>query len=199
MLDLASRLSDYSRLERTVFARPNVRDLRAIVVGAGALGNEVVKALGLLGAGYVLVIDPDQVEPSDLTRSLFFRDDDCVGRNKAAAIVQAAQHRFADTRFAALESEIADVGYGHLLEADILFSCVDSDLARLEIAYVAITNELAVCDAGLGTPNYSHGRVSWFPTGGACFGCKLTPRKRRELLSFWDATIRPCGEFGSQI
>jgi hypothetical protein len=197
MLDLASRLSDYTRLERTVFARPNVRDLRAIVVGAGALGNEVVKALGLLGAGYVLVIDPDRVEPSDLTRSLFFREDDCVGRNKATAMIHAAQRWFADTQFAALESEVADVGYGHLLGGNILFSCVDSDLARLEIAYVAIANGLAVCDAGLGTPNYSHGRVSWFPTGGACFGCKLTPRKRRDLLSFWEATIRPCGELDS--
>lgn len=197
MLDAASRLSDYSRLEQTLFARSKVRNLRAIVVGAGALGNEAVKALGLLGAGSVLVVDPGRVEPSDLTRSVFFRDTDCVGGNKAASLIQAAQRWFPDTSFAALESEIADVGYGSLLGGSILFSCVDSDLARLEIASVAISTSLPVCDAGLGTPNYSHGRISWFAGAGACFGCKLTARKRRELLAFWDATIRPCRDLAS--
>src|ERR1700733_3490162 len=198
MLDAASRLSDYTRLEQTLFARPRVRTLRAIVVGAGALGNEVVKALGLMGAGSVLVIDPGRVEPSDLTRSVFFRDTDCIGSNKAAALIETARRWFPDTSFTALELEIADVGYGNLLDGSILFSCVDSDLARLEIAYVAIATNLPVCDAGLGTPNYSPGRISWFAAGtGACFGCKLTARKRRELLTFWDATIRPCRDLES--
>jgi hypothetical protein len=198
MLDAAGRLSDYSRLEQTLFARPKVRNLRAIVVGAGALGNEVVKALGLMGVGHVLVIDPGRVEPSDLTRSVFFRAADCIGCNKATSLIETAQRWFPDTSFAALGLEIADAGYGHLLGGSILFSCVDSDLARLEIASVSISTNLPVCDAGLGTPNYSHGRVSWFPTGaGACFGCKLTARKRRELLMFWDATIRPCNDLDS--
>ena len=110
-------------------------------------------------------------------------------------MAHAAGIQFPDTQFTALGSEIADVGYGHLLGANLLFSCVDSDLARLEIAWIAISAGLPVCDAGLGAPNYSHGRVSWFPArSGACFGCKLTSTKRRELLTFWDATIRPCSD-----
>ncbi len=189
------RLSDYSRLERTIFARAKVRDVYAVVAGAGALGNEVVKALGLLGVGRVLIVDPDQVQPSDLTRSVFFRQSDCTGRNKAFALACAAETFFPDTKFSASEFEIADLGFGPLTSASILFSCVDSDLARLEIAYISTTLGLPVCDAGLGTPDYSHGRVSWFPgKAGACFGCKLTPSKRRQLLTLWDATIRPCSD-----
>lgn len=178
-----------------MFARGNVRDLRAVVAGAGALGNEVVKALGLIGAAHVLIVDPDCVEPSNLTRSIFFRQPDGVGGNKAACLASAAGTFFPDTEFSALESEIADVGFGCLEDACILFSCVDSDLARLEIAYISTKLGVPVCDAGLGTPDYSHGRVSWFPgKTGACFGCKLLPRKRRELLTFWDATTRPCSD-----
>src|SRR5579872_7398466 len=192
-MQTALRITDYSRLARTLFARPSVLNLAAIVVGAGALGNEVVKALGLLGVHAVFLVDPDHVRPSDLSRSVFFRDTDCIGRSKAATVAETAQRWFPDTGFEALECEIADVGYGKLLGKQILFSCVDNDLARLEIACIATALGLAVCDAGLGTPNYSHGRVSWFPGGaGACFGCRLTERKRRELLTFWDATVRPC-------
>jgi hypothetical protein len=189
---------DYSRLDSTMFARAHVQDLEAIVVGAGALGNEVTKALGLLGVCRAVVVDPDGVDPSNLTRSVLFRHSDCVGRNKAACLAEAAGKLFPDTEFAAIESEIADVGFGQLSDTDILFSCVDSDLARLEIAYISTALGLPFCDAGLGTPDYSHGRVSWFAgTAGACFGCKLTPRRRRELLTFWDASVRPCGELGS--
>jgi hypothetical protein len=194
-LEPASRLSDYSRLERTVFARPNVRALRSIVVGAGALGNEVAKALGLLGVGFVAIVDSDRVSSSDLTRSVFFRESDFVDQNKAYSLVTAAGHLFHDTSFTAFQTEIADVGYGDL-EGDIVFSCVDNDLARLEIACISTTLGIPVCDAGLGTPNYSHGRVSWFSgKSGACFGCKLSANKRRELLTFWDATMRPCADF----
>ena len=193
--NLKDRLSDYSRLEHTIFARAEVRDVYAVVAGAGALGNEVVKALGLLGVGQVLIVDPDHVQPSDLTRSVFFRQSDYTGRNKASALACAAETLFPDTKFSASELEIADLGFGPLTGASILFSCVDSDLARLEIAYISTKLGLPVCDAGLGTPHYSHGRVSWFPgKAGACFGCKLTPAKRRELLTLWDATIRPCSD-----
>ena len=190
-----ARLQDYSRLEQTAFAQACVGDLEAVVVGAGALGNEAVKALGLLGVKRVLVVDPDVVEPSNLTRSVLFRKADYVGCNKAEALVRAAAPLFPDTEFSAVATEIADAGFGRLANASLLFSCVDSDLSRLEIAYISTRLDLPVVDAGLGTPNYAHGRVSWFPGKcGACFGCKLTPRRRRELLTNWDATARSCSQ-----
>ena len=55
---------------------------RVLVVGAGALGNEVVKNLALLGVGTILIIDRDVVEPSNLSRSVLFRLAD-GGRPKA--------------------------------------------------------------------------------------------------------------------
>jgi len=42
-------------------------------------------------------------------------------------------------------------------------------------------------------PTTPHGRVSYFPgRAAACYGCTLSRRKRTELLTFWDATVRPC-------
>jgi adenylyltransferase/sulfurtransferase len=163
-----------------------------LVVGAGALGNEVVKALGLLGLGAVTIVDPDIVEPSNLTRSIFLRRAS-PGSAKAPALAAAAAALFPDTRFSALTAEIADVGFGLVSSAQLIFGCVDSDLARLELACISTRLDRPVCDAGLGAPGASHGRVSFFPgRAAACYGCTLTRRKRAELLTFWDATVRPC-------
>src|SRR5437868_5779980 len=49
---------------------------RILVVGAGALGNEILKSLALVGAGYTLVFDPDRIERSNLSRSVLFRESD---------------------------------------------------------------------------------------------------------------------------
>lgn len=185
--------ADYARLEQTIFQPDRLRRLYAVIVGAGALGNEVVKALGLLGIGRMLIVDPDSVEPSNLTRSILFRTPQAAASNKAAALAQAASRLFSDTSVEAAEREIADVGFQKIAGADILFSCVDSDLARLEIAYIGAKLDRPVCDAGLGTRNYSHGRVSFFPGRSAgCYCCGLGEHKRRELLTAWDSPAHPC-------
>ena len=56
------------------FKKERVRDARVLVVGAGALGNEVVKDLTLFGVGHIFVVDFDRIEISNLTRSVLFRE-----------------------------------------------------------------------------------------------------------------------------
>jgi adenylyltransferase/sulfurtransferase len=117
-----------------------------------------------------------------------------MGRNKAWSLASAAATLFPATKWIARETEIADIGYKTLAGADLVFSCVDSDLARLEIAYVTKQVGVMVADAGLGRDDHSYGRVSVFPAAvrSACYGCFLGPRKRRELLETWHSTLRSC-------
>lgn len=188
--------ADYSRLEQTPFTRKRLEKLRCVVVGAGALGNEVARILGLLGAARVHVVDPDIVEATNLPRSVFFCGRSSLGKNKAVALADAASAMFPETIWTATDKEIADVGFGDLVRAALVFSCVDSDLARLEIAYISNKLNIPVVDGGLGRQNYAHGRVTYFPGGPhqACYGCMLSPTRRRELLELWQATVRPCSE-----
>src|SRR3954453_15418035 len=73
----------YSRLRLISWWRQDrLAAAKGLVVGAGALGNEVLKNLALVGAGTVFVIDFDDVEPSNLSRSVLFRAED-GGRPKA--------------------------------------------------------------------------------------------------------------------
>ncbi|CAN5451589.1 hypothetical protein BH10PLA1_BH10PLA1_10940 [soil metagenome] len=46
---------------------------KVLVIGAGALGNEIIKNLALLGVGHVMIADKDTIENSNLSRSVLYR------------------------------------------------------------------------------------------------------------------------------
>ena len=53
-----------------------------LVIGAGALGNEILKNLVLLGFERIVVVDLDRIEESNLSRTILYRSSD-VGSFKA--------------------------------------------------------------------------------------------------------------------
>ncbi len=67
--DSTFQLLSWWRKERIAAAK-------VMVVGAGALGNEVLKNLALLGVGHILIVDMDHIEYSNLSRSILYRPED---------------------------------------------------------------------------------------------------------------------------
>src|SRR3954452_24180333 len=92
------RLISWWRQERLAAAR-------VLVVGAGALGNEVLKNLALLGVGVVYVIDLDAIESSNLSRSVLFRAGD-GGRAKAEVAARRAREINPDMATAAMRGDV---------------------------------------------------------------------------------------------
>src|SRR5215510_11251402 len=74
---------------------------RVLVVGAGALGNEVLKNLALLGVGHVFIIDYDTIESTNLTRSVLYRAGD-EGQPKAHRAAAAVKRINPDVKVRAL-------------------------------------------------------------------------------------------------
>ena len=104
-----------------------------MVVGAGAIGNELIKNLTLLGIGRILIFDMDAIEHTNLTRSILFRADD-VGRYKAEIAAERAREINPDVRTKAFVSNIIDdVGLGVFRRMDVVLGGLDNREARLAI------------------------------------------------------------------
>jgi molybdopterin/thiamine biosynthesis adenylyltransferase len=106
---------------------------KVLVVGAGALGNEIVKNLALLGVGNILVADMDRVENSNLSRSVLYRESD-NGRFKAEVAVESASAIYPEIRAHAFNGNVVhDLGMGAFRWADVVIAGLDNREARLTI------------------------------------------------------------------
>ena len=145
---------------------------RALVAGAGALGNEVIKNLALLGVGEICIVDFDRVEASNLARCVLFRAGD-VGHGKAQAAARAAMELNPDVTARALDGDIGrDVGEGELRGYDLVFGCVDSIAARWALNRLCRRAGVAWWNGGMSA---QVGQVSCFaPQQGACYECTMT-------------------------
>ena len=110
-----------------------LRDARVLVVGAGALGNEILKNLALLGVGHVLVADLDRIENSNLSRSVLYRKAD-NGQFKAVVAAAAARDIYPDQLTHAFVGNVVyDLGLGVYRWADVVIGGLDNREARLSI------------------------------------------------------------------
>ena len=106
---------------------------RVLVVGAGALGNEIVKNLALLGVGNLFVADMDRVENSNLSRSVLYRESD-NGAYKATAAARAARDIYPGIRVRDFNGNVVhDLGLGVFRWADVVIGGLDNREARLAI------------------------------------------------------------------
>lgn len=106
---------------------------RVLVVGAGALGNEILKNLALLGFGKILVVDLDNIECSNLSRSVLFRPDD-IGKSKAGTAAQSVKAIFPEANVHHLDANILyEIGLGVFKWADVILAGLDNREARLWI------------------------------------------------------------------
>jgi molybdopterin-synthase adenylyltransferase len=145
---------------------------KIIVVGAGALGNEVLKNLALLGVGTVTIVDFDEIEESNLTRSVLFRSRDC-GRPKADAAAEALADINPAMKIHTLPANIiTDVGLGLFRDADVVIGCLDNREARLWVNRQCWKVTTPWIDGGIQEIN---GVVKVFvPPDGSCYECAMT-------------------------
>jgi len=170
-LDLtAGRFSSFERVEWWDQAR--VREARVFVAGAGALGNEVIKNLALLGVGHLAVADMDSVEISNLTRSVLFRESD-IGRPKAECVADAARELYPGIELRPLVNDVTTgIGLGWFRWADVVVGALDNREARVFINSACARIGKPWIDGGIET---LQGIARGFhPPHTACYECTMS-------------------------
>lgn len=113
--------------------QPRLAQAKILVIGAGALGNEIIKNLALLGIGRVFIADLDTIENSNLSRSVLYRERD-NGWPKANVAAAAAKDLYPAMRTQAFCGNAAyGLGLGVFRWADMVLAGLDNREARLMI------------------------------------------------------------------
>jgi adenylyltransferase/sulfurtransferase len=149
-----------------------VRNATVLVVGAGALGNEVLKNLALMGVGNILIADFDTIEDSNLSRSVLFRESD-RGRRKSEVAAEAVKTLNPDVNVKAWHGDINyELGLGVFRNVDVIIGCLDNREARLSINRFSWAINRPWVDGAI-QELMGIVRVFW-PGHGACYECTLT-------------------------
>jgi molybdopterin-synthase adenylyltransferase len=151
--------------------QPRLASARVIVIGAGALGNEVLKNLALLGVGHVVVVDMDRIERSNLSRSVLFRSED-RGEPKAIVAAHRLRELHPEIEVTPLVGEVSRVlGMGWYFDADLAIGCLDNREARMWVNRCCWRAGKPWIDGGI---QEISGVVQVFkPHDGTCYECGM--------------------------
>jgi molybdopterin/thiamine biosynthesis adenylyltransferase len=154
------------------FSQERLHATRVAVFGAGAIGNEVVKNLCLLGVGLIDIYDFDTVELHNLTRSVLLRETD-VGRPKAAAAAARAAELDPNVTVRAVAGDLFDtLGPLALAGYDVAIGALDNFEARIRLNRLCHLTGTPWINTAIDS---RHASVEAFPvtTGAACYECGL--------------------------
>lgn len=162
------------------FKRDKVKQARVMVVGCGALGNEVLKNLALFGVGHLVLVDYDRVEYSNLTRSVLFRQEDAtLNRPKVEAAARSLHELNPDVSLLPLQADICwQVGLGLIRRMDVVVGCLDNRMARYVLNRLCMRAGVPWVDGGISGLD---GVAKVFIPGRNCYACTLEPEALKEL------------------
>ncbi len=159
--------------------RDKVADAKVMVVGAGALGNEVIKNLALMGIGNIFIVDFDTIEAANLSRSVLFRESDNQ-RSKAEVAAARAKSINPQLNVQYLNGDITSgLGLGVIRRMDVVIGCLDNREARLAVNRFCYWMNKPWVDGAI-QELLGLARV-FVPGKGACYECTLTEAAIRDL------------------
>lgn len=155
------------------FKKNKVKNARVLVAGAGALGNEVVKDLALFGVGHIYVVDFDQIEISNLTRSVLFREEDAYNHSyKAVIVAKRAMEINPQIKVTPIVGNLfSEVGFGLYRAVDVVIGCLDSRIARYLLNRLCMRAGKTWID---GSIENLTGALKVYTPGVNCYECGLS-------------------------
>lgn len=179
------------RQERVAWwSQEKLRHAKILVIGAGALGNEVLKNLALLGVGQIVVVDFDTIELSNLSRTTLFRHAD-LGRRKAPVAAARAQELCVEpnAKITAIDGDVVwEVGLGLYRRMDLVLGCLDNVEARLAVNRACMLANKPFIDGGI--RGLAGSVYAFAPPFDCCFNCTTTKRERQAAGGRYDSCFQ---------
>lgn len=170
--------SRYDRQERIWWwDQSKLSNSHVLVVGAGALGNEIVKNLALVGVGSIDIVDMDSIENSNLARCALFRDED-RGKPKASVLARAAANINPDVRIRSFVCTVQQLGTAWLKQYDLVIAGLDNREARLWVNSTTRRLGMHWIDGAI---EGLQGIARVFGPTGPCYECTLGETDRQLL------------------
>lgn len=149
-----------------------ISEAKALMVGAGALGNEVAKNLALSGVRRLTIVDMDRIVGSNLNRCLFFSCEDVSARRaKADVVAEGFRKLLPDSKPVPVVSRVEDLPDSIYREHDIVFGCLDNVNARVHVNSHAYTAGKIYIDGGM--DGFIGKVMVAVPPDGACVQCGM--------------------------
>lgn len=163
------------------FKQDKVRNAKVLVVGAGALGNEVIKNLTLFGVGTIFVCDFDRIELSNLTRSVLFREKDAYEHSyKAEVTAKRAMEINPQIKVIPIVGNLfSEVGLGIYKDVDVVIGCLDSRIARYLLNRLCMRVGKTWID---GSIENMTGVVKVYSPGINCYECNLSREEFNNIM-----------------
>ena len=140
-----------------------------LIIGAGALGNEVAKNLALSGVSEMTIVDFDVVERSNLARCVFFTELDALQRSyKAACLSRGISNLVPGVKANPIVSRVEDLPQEMFGKYELVFGCLDNFNARIHANAYTRSAGVPYIDSGM---QGMVGRVFVSKPGGACIEC----------------------------
>ncbi|MCK5560732.1 MAG: ThiF family adenylyltransferase, partial [Thermoplasmata archaeon] len=147
----ADRLNEdrWERTKRIEFLDiEKIQKAKILMVGVGAIGNEVAKNLILEGFRNISIIDMDYIVRSNLNRCLFFTDLDAdKKRLKAEVVAEKMMQMDPDITVDFYTKKIEEMPEDFIPSHDVVLGCLDNVGARLHLNAHSYYNKIPYIDA----------------------------------------------------
>lgn len=152
----------YSRLAGALTHQglERLRSMSFAVVGVSRLGSPIAHTLARWGAGQIMLIDPDVVEPHNADSGEFHPRLD-EGRKKVEVVAKAIRLLLPPGAGAEAYGQPLDasLAFSACRTADCIITCVDDDGARLVAAVLASSHQRVHLDIGTQVMRNTDGRI----------------------------------------
>jgi molybdopterin-synthase adenylyltransferase len=154
-----------------------IRETRVGVVGVGGIGSHVVQQLAYLGVRMFGVVDPDELETTNLNRLIGSRFDDAVpGTRKVEIATRTIRSIVEDAEVVAVPRDLlSEEAFGAVKRSHVVFGCIDNEGARLVLTELCAAYDIPYIDVGSdvlpGDPPQFGGQVCTSWGGRGCLVC----------------------------